>query len=129
MRWLIAIVLILPVKPPAAWAWQGGVVHGPVEDWRDRELEKQSWHHLQVARFYFKKKQWVAARSRLQEIVARNPRFAAIAEVYYMLGEVYVRTKQLELAQELFSRLIEEFPDSEFTGKAKARLQELARKM
>ncbi|MCS6807155.1 MAG: tetratricopeptide repeat protein [Acidobacteriota bacterium] len=129
MRWLIAIALILAVKLPAAWAWQGGVVHGPVEEWRDRELEKQSLHHLQVARFYFKKKRWAAARGRLQEIVARNPRFAGMAEVYYMLGEVYAQTNEPEQAQELFSRVVEEFPDSEFAGKAKARLEQLARKM
>ena len=126
---LAMIVATAAASPLRTFALQGSITRGPIEEPRDPELEKQSLHNLEVARFYFKKKKWVAARTRLQEVVAENPRFTLIAEVYYLLGEVYLKTNEPELAQELFSRVVEEFPQSEFTEKARERLQELTKKM
>jgi outer membrane protein assembly factor BamD (BamD/ComL family) len=122
--------MIVATAAPAslAFGFQGSVVRGPIEEPRDRELEKEAFHNLEVARFYFKKKNWGATRSRLQAIVAKHPRFSGIAEVYYLLGEVYVKTNERDLALELFSRVVEEFPQSEFAEKARARLQELNQK-
>ncbi|MBI3950933.1 MAG: tetratricopeptide repeat protein [Acidobacteria bacterium] len=129
LAWIIIFVMVATaMTAPVAQAFQGSVTRGPVEEPRDPELEKQSLHYLEVARFYFKKKRWAAARTRLQEIVANNLRFAEIAEVYFLLGEVYLKTDERDLALELFSRVTEEFPQSEFAEKARARLQEVADK-
>jgi len=121
-------MIVTGASTPVTVASQSNVARGPIEEPRDRELEKEAFHNLEVARFYVKKKKWVAARSRLQEIVAKNPNFAGIAEVYFLLGEVYLKTDERDLAAELYSRVVEEFPHSEFAEKARARLQELARK-
>ncbi len=68
---------------------QGGVKAGPDPSTiRDPELEKDSLHNLEVARNYFKlKKAYVAALMRLEEIIAGNPNFAKIEEVYLMAGQ------------------------------------------
>jgi TolA-binding protein len=127
-RWIIvAIILTMGLTASGAIAFQGSVTRGPLEPPRDPALEKESLHNLEVARFYVKKKKWVAARSRLQDIVAKNPNFAGIAEVYFLLGEVYSKTRERDLAIELYSRVVEEFPQSEFAEKARARMQELGK--
>src|SRR5262245_44545101 len=73
---------------PAIYA-QGGVKSGPdTSTLRDPDLEKDSMHNLEVARNYFKlKKAYVAALVRLEEIIAGNPNFAKIEEVYLMAGQ------------------------------------------
>lgn len=73
---------------PAVYA-QGGVKSGPdPSTLRDPDLEKDSMHNLEVARNYFKlKKAYVAALVRLEEIIAGNPNFAKIEEVYLMAGQ------------------------------------------
>lgn len=119
------VLFLLVTVSPLTFAWQGNVTRGPVVEPRDRELERVSLHNLKVARFYIKKKKWAAARDRLQEIVAENPNFSHIAEVYFLLGEVYWKTDEPELAVELYTRVVEEFPQSEFAPRARARLQKL----
>ncbi len=121
----LVFVVAMTLIPAGRVYPQGSVTRGPVESIRNRELEKTAGHNLEVARFYFKKRNWVAARSRLQDIIKDYPEFSQIAEVYFLLGEVYRVTSDRELAIELYSRLVEEFPDSEFAGRARERLREL----
>jgi hypothetical protein len=55
---------------------------------RDPDLERDSYHNLEVARNYFKlKKAYVAALKRCEEIIAGNPNFAKIEEVLLMAGQ------------------------------------------
>lgn len=104
---------------------QGSVPRGPIESVLSRALERTASHNLEVARFYIKKQKWVAARGRLQDIVKDYPEFSRIDEVYYLLGEVYRSTDDRELAIELYSRLVEGFPQSGFSGRARDRLRAL----
>jgi TolA-binding protein len=124
--WMImSLLVVTAASAPLRFAFQGNVARGPLGEPRDPELEKEALHNLEVAQFYIKKKKWTAARSRLQEIVAKNPNFSAIPEVYFLLGEVYVKTNERDLAAELYARVVEEFPQSEFAEKARARMQKL----
>src|SRR5258705_759935 len=86
---LVCLILFLALicVVPAVHA-QGGVRSGPDPSTiRDPDLEKDSLHNLEVARNYFKlKKAYVAALARLEEIIAGNPNFAKIEEVYLMAG-------------------------------------------
>jgi hypothetical protein len=82
---------------------QGGVGRGAVSAPRDPELEKQSAHNLEVARYYFKRKPaskndkdgWgrlnKAVIDRLQEIIDTNPNYARMDSVYFLLGDVYTQ--------------------------------------
>jgi len=104
---------------------QGNVSRGPLLDPRNPELERTARHDLEVARFYIKRKKWKAAEGRLQAIVRDHPAFSRIAEVYFLLGEVYRQTGRRDLAIELYSRVIEEFPTHEFAEHARERLREM----
>jgi outer membrane protein assembly factor BamD (BamD/ComL family) len=85
---LLLLVLLIFVAAPATYA-QGGVKGGPdPSTLRDPDLERDSYHNLEVARNYFKlKKAYVAALKRCEEIIAGNPNFAKIEEVLLMAGQ------------------------------------------
>ena len=130
---------------PGTYA-QGGVKTGPdPSTMRDPDLEKDSQHNLEVARNYFKlKKAYVAALNRLEEIIAGNPNFAKIEEVYLMAGqsciwlaqgkgkqsaEQYKGTRTpdqfREMGREYLSRLVNDYPNGPYTKQAKEELEAL----
>lgn len=84
----VVLLLCLVMLGSASVFAQGAIKNGPdPATIRDPELEKDSLHNLEVARNYFKlKKAYVAALVRLEEIIAGNPNFAKIEEVYLMAG-------------------------------------------
>ncbi len=129
-------VLIVPV----AFA-QGAVKQGPdASTVRDPELEKDSYHNLEVARHYFKtKKAYRAAIARCEEIIAGNPNFSRLDEALYMAGESSLRLsenrgkqsaktpsdKLRDDAREYLSRLVKDFPNSSFREQAQNDLRTL----
>jgi tetratricopeptide (TPR) repeat protein len=115
---------------------QQGVGRGSIAAPRDPELEKQSIHSLEVARYYFKRKPSKGDKesaerlskgveSRLLEIIDLNPNFSRMDEVYSLLGEVYRREGDHDKQQEYLTKLIKEFPDSQFAKDAKQELDGL----
>lgn len=84
---IIIFCLLFIFMAPAAHGQ--GVKTGPdPSTLRDPDLEKDSYHNLEVARNYFKlKKAYVAALKRCEEIIAGNPNFARIDEVLLMAGQ------------------------------------------
>ena len=87
---ILVLLLFCAVLVSASGVYaQGGVKAGPDPSTvRDPDLEKDSLHNLEVARNYFKlKKAYVAALKRLEEIIAGNPNFSKIEEVYLMAGQ------------------------------------------
>ena len=134
-----AIALVL--SAPAARA-QGN--RGPDQTVvRDPEMEKDSMHNLEVARQYFKlKKAYLASLKRCEEIIAANPTFSKIDEVYYIAGVSSMRLaegkgKQKQLpqditsdklrddAREYLSQIFYNFPDSSFRKDAEKELRPL----
>jgi outer membrane protein assembly factor BamD (BamD/ComL family) len=85
---LLLLILVFLFVAPVSYA-QGGVKGGPdPATLRDPDLERDSYHNLEVARNYFKlKKAYVAALKRCEEIIAGNPNFARIEEVLLMAGQ------------------------------------------
>jgi outer membrane protein assembly factor BamD (BamD/ComL family) len=147
----IAIILIALVVFAPLTNGQGTVRSGPdPSTLRDPELEKDSMHNLEVARNYFKlKKAYVAALKRAEEIIAGNPNFTRIDEALYMAGasslslaenkgkqkpSLYISfdgtTKKTltaeefrEMGRDYLSRLIDEYPDSNFRTQAEDALR------
>ena len=115
------------------------ISRGPVAPTRDPALEKESAHHLDVAWQYFKrkldKKDGTAITranktiaDRLNEVIDTNPNFAKLDEVYYLLGETYLRDpdeKVSSLAEACYKEIVKNFTDSKFIGDAKKRLDEI----
>ena len=117
---------------------------------RDPDLERDSYHNLEVARNYFKlKKAYVAALKRCEEIIAGNPNFAKIEEVLLMAGQsslwlsqnkgkqkpdLYVSfdggvkktltSEQFrEMGRDYLNKLIKDYPDSQFAKQAQEELR------
>ncbi|HEX8846274.1 MAG TPA: outer membrane protein assembly factor BamD [Pyrinomonadaceae bacterium] len=127
---------------------QGTAQRGPDASLvRDADLEKDSFHNLEVARQYFKlKKAYFAALKRCEEIIAGNPNFAKIDEALYMAGmsSFYLsqnRGKQKavslpeknrlspekyrEDARNYLSQLVNEHPESSFSKQVSDALRDL----
>jgi outer membrane protein assembly factor BamD (BamD/ComL family) len=87
MKFLLLLSFVVVFSMPATYAQ--GVKSGPdPSTLRDPDLEKDSYHNLEVAKNYFKlKKAYVAALKRCEEIIAGNPNFAKIDEVLLMAGQ------------------------------------------
>jgi outer membrane protein assembly factor BamD (BamD/ComL family) len=136
---------------PAAYAQ--GVKSGPdPSTLRDPDLERDSYHNLEVAKNYFKlKKAYVAALKRCEEIIAGNPNFAKIDEVLLMAGQsslwladkkgkqspdLYVSfdggekrtltSEQFrEMGRDYLKKLISDHPDSQYAKEAQEELRVL----
>jgi len=149
---LLLLVVLFLVLAPASYA-QGGVKSGPDPSTiRDPDLERDSYHNLEVAKNYFKlKKAYVAALKRCEEIIAGNPNFAKIEEVLLMAGQsslwlsqskgkqnpnLYVsfdggekKTLTLQQFREMgvgyLKKLVNDYPDSPFAKEAQAELSAL----
>lgn len=120
--WSRAIVLVAVVALMGAPALgQRGSITTPV----DPDLEISSRHNLDVARQYFKKKSWVGALGRLEEIIATNPEYTKADEVYYLAGVCYARTKETKLAREMLLMVVEGYTESEFGKRAREELAKL----
>jgi len=149
---ILLVLLAFLVIAPAAYA-QGGVKEGPdPATLRDPDLERDSYHNLEVARNYFKlKKAYVAALKRCEEIIAGNPNFAKIEEVLLMAGqsslwlsqnkgkqkpELYVSFEGTEkhtltsaqfreMGVDYLKKLINDYPNSPFAKQAQEELRSL----
>ena len=147
---LLLLLLLFVIAVPVSYA-QGGVKEGPdTATLRDPDLERDSYHNLEVARNYFKlKKAYVAALKRCEEIIAGNPNFAKIEEVLLMAGqsslwlsqnkgkqkpELYVsfegsekRTltsaQFREMGVDYLKKLINDYPNSPFAKQAQEELR------
>jgi outer membrane protein assembly factor BamD len=90
--------------------------------------ENLAMHNLQVARFYYDVKYLThkgglkGAQSRLKEIVDKYPCFSYNDEVFFRLASTYQQEEEPDEAARYYQKLVQEFPDSEFTQKAKDQL-------
>ena len=89
--------------------------------------ENLAMHNLQVARFYYGRYEGhkgglKGSQSRLKEIVDKYPCFSYNDEVYFRLGSTYQQEEEPDEAARYYQKLVQEFPDSEYTQKAKDQL-------
>lgn len=136
---VLGLMLAVLIVSPSARAQ--GASRGPDPSiLRDAELERDSSHHLEVARLYFKtRKAYISALLRLEEVIAGNPTFSKFDEVLYIAGmsNFYLSEKRgkqaprepvekyRQDARDLLSQLVEQFPDSSFRAEAEKTLQTL----
>jgi hypothetical protein len=117
--------------------FQQGPGRGPITLPRDPELEKQAAHNLEVAKYYFYKRKpekkddkesWErlnkSVESRLLEIIDTNPNFSRMDDVYFMLGELYKRTGELDKAVDNWTKAVKETSNEKIKSDAQKRLDE-----
>jgi len=103
-----------------------GPARGPVEAARDPAMEITAKHNLETARWYItKRKAYEGARDRLQEIIDTYPEFSRMDEVLFWMGEVSLKLKKNDAAEEFYNKMLKAYPSSEFAKKARERLDEL----
>lgn len=78
---------------------------------------------IEVARFYNRVGQNMAAIERLKEFLAKYPDSGLTEEALFMLGESYYREQAFNDAAQVFIKLIEKYPNGEFSGQAVALAQ------
>jgi outer membrane protein assembly factor BamD len=85
-------------------------------------------HELDIARFYMENRQaYKAGESRLRDIINNYPFFSYYDEALYRLGVSLIEQEQPEEATEYFSRLVRDYPNSEFTKRGKEYLEKLGK--
>ena len=90
--------------------------------------ENLAMHNLQIARFYYDVKYSTGkgglkgSQSRLKEIVDKYPCFSYNDEVFYRLATTYQAEEEPDEAARFYQKLVQEFPESEFTQKAREQL-------
>lgn len=105
---------------------------------RNAESEREAMHNLEAARLYFRlRRAYIASSQRCEDIIAANPNFSRIDEVLYIAGVSYLRLAENRGRQRstappdrlrnegrmYLSRLINEFPDSDFRRRAEEELR------
>ncbi len=90
--------------------------------------ERLADHVFGIGYIYYKMGGYRAAVSRLKEILTEFPSYTKMDKVYYHLGDSYYRWGQEEESVPYFTKLISDFPESEYAGKAKKKMEEIEQK-
>lgn len=80
---------------------------------------KQAAYEIYVGRFYYRTDKYQAAIGRFTEAVEKYPANPRRDEALFFLGNAYLRNGDTTQANKSFSRLVAEYPKSEFVNKAK----------
>ncbi|NMC73762.1 MAG: outer membrane protein assembly factor BamD [Geobacteraceae bacterium] len=84
---------------------------------------KQAAHEIYVGRFYYRTDKYGAAIGRFSDALEKYPATPVTDEALFLLGDSYLRTGEKEKAREAMARLVKEYPQSRFAGKAKKILE------
>jgi outer membrane protein assembly factor BamD len=82
-------------------------------------------HELYVARFYLKHDAYRGVISRLKGLIASYPGSGVEREALLMLGEVYLKTNEVDAARETLNEIVQRFPGSGEAKRARALLGKL----
>lgn len=80
-------------------------------------LDLLAEHEYLVARFYYRRGAWQAARSRFEGLFAAFPEYAGMDRALYWAGQTERRLGRIEDARALFDRLRRDHPESRFLRK------------
>lgn len=94
---------------------------------RDCE-ERLAEHAMTIARHYHRSSAYRAATSRLTELLTAYPMYSKMDEVYFLLGDSFFLWGQMDQALPFLTKLLTDFPESSFAGRAESRLKEIENK-
>jgi outer membrane protein assembly factor BamD len=83
-------------------------------------------HAFTIGLYYFRVESYKAAISRLNEVLTSYPFYSGMASVYYHIGESHFRSSKADQSVPFFTKLVSDYPKSEYALKAQARLKEIS---
>ncbi|MBI4477008.1 MAG: outer membrane protein assembly factor BamD [Acidobacteria bacterium] len=96
-----------------------------VKDKLRQTRDRLSESHYRVGLFYFRSRWYVGAIDRFRQVLKEDPEYTSRDAVYFYLAESLVKVEKTPEALPYYQRLIDEFQQSEFLEKARARIDEL----
>lgn len=75
-----------------------------------------------IGHFYFIKGSYRAAAARLLEVTGRYPLYSQSDKALWMLGEIYEKSEQREIADKFYAQIVREYPTSSLGNDAKKKL-------
>ena len=82
-------------------------------------------HEFYVARFYLKREAYRGVISRLKGLIASYPGSGVESQALLLLGEVYLKTNEVEAARQTFNEIVQRFPGSGEAKKARTLLSKI----
>lgn len=89
-------------------------------------LDRLARHEHLVARFYMKRANWEAAIRRLTTVVDNYPNYTERDAIFFDMGSALESAGRKGEARLYYERVIAEFPQSDYAGRAKSKLGESA---
>lgn len=81
-------------------------------------------HEVYVGHYYLKTKHPRAAIKRLEKVLVNYPNYYYRDEAYFYLGQAYLQSGEKDKAKDIFNKLFDQFPGSEYLVKAQKILAE-----
>lgn len=78
---------------------------------------------IYIAKFYFNSSNYKGALARLRDVLKNYPEVGLSDETLYYIGESYIRLGEQRLAEDAFTTLISDYPDSPYVKGARTRLK------
>ena len=89
---------------------------------------KLAEHENYVADFYFRREHYLSASYRYAALLQDFPTLGYDEEALYRLGECYFRTRMFSNAKDTFTKLVSQFPKSDYKSAAQNWLVEMSKK-
>jgi outer membrane protein assembly factor BamD len=82
-------------------------------------------HEFYVARFYLKREAYRGVISRLKGLLASYPGSGVEPKALLLLGQVYLKTDEVEAARDALNEIVQRFPESSEAKRARALLSKI----
>ena len=92
-----------------------------IQKCRDRLAKRE----ILIGNFYNKRKNYKAAAGRYIVVVAEYQNSNKYEEALYLLGRAYAKSERYDLARDVLNRLVQEYPDQKYAGKATSILNDI----
>jgi len=106
-------------------AYAASMYRPDVEKIRRQAQDRLSQHAFEVGVTYLRQRYPPGAISRFMQVLADDPGYSKKDEVYFYLGEAYVKSARKVEALPMYERLLSEYPKSKYAKKAEARVKQL----
>ena len=91
----------------------------------DKCMSLLAAHELYVARFYLTRQAYRGVISRLKGLLTSYPGADVAPQALLLLGQVYLRTEEVEAARQTFTEIVERFPGSDEAKRAQTLLRKI----